>query len=336
MNPFRILTQPPYPNAAVGLARGAASVVSLDRSSRNSFRVRRAGFAILADGLLTPGFEDANIPAPDELAELLAELATTTGMGAEKNWSVCLPEATTRSTVLTIEGAPAAGAEMEEMIGWKIERAFHHPLDDLRVARRRLSADERGRARYFVTGTRLDVLAEYEAVFARLGWHAGLILPRHLGEAWWLMHNNGVGDDAGADDALLVSSHAEGFTAIVLRDNEPLLVRGATCEGDDCADELYRLLLFYRDRLAAHADAAGATDDDETATDANAAPAHRIGRVLIVGERIDEDTTRRVIADTLDYEPRFLRPEDFSLSIPTSDLRFDHIAAPAGLAALAK
>ena len=52
------------------------------------------------------------------------------------------------------------------------------------------------------------VLAEYEAVLETLGWRAGLILPRHLGEAQWLVRNGGAGD------SLLLSGSSQGFTAL--------------------------------------------------------------------------------------------------------------------------
>ena len=37
-----------------------------------------------------------------------------------------------------------------------------------------------------MTAVHLSVLAEYESVFAALGWQAGLLLPRHVGEEQWL------------------------------------------------------------------------------------------------------------------------------------------------------
>ena len=51
-----------------------------------------------------------------------------------------------------------------------------------------------------------------------------------------------------AGDALLVSSYDEGFTAVVFRDKQPLIVRSIACEPEEREDEFYRLLLFYRDR----------------------------------------------------------------------------------------
>ncbi len=335
MNPLRKLTQPPYPNTAIGLTAEGASLVALDKR-RDVFRLQQAGYIAFAEGAVLPGFDEPNLIAPEELAGALRELAASVGLERQQSWSATLPEATMRSTIVTMEGAPASGGEIEEMLGWKIERAFHHPLAELRVARRRLAADERGHARYLVSGVRLAVLNEYEEIFRQLGWQAGLILPRHIGEAWWLMR------DGQAGDALLVSSHEEGFTAVITHDGEPVVMRHIACEADECTDELYRLLLFYRDRLGAPriektTDAADAPREaaHPDATSADATYARSIERVLLVGDRIGADEGRDLIGDTLGVTPRLLRPEDFALSIPAGELRFEHIAAPAALAALA-
>ncbi len=177
-----------------------------------------------------------------------------------------------------METAPASRAEAEEMLRWKTERALGAPLDELRVSRERLRPDAQGRARHLVAGVRLSVLAEYEQVFAALDWQAGLVVPRHMGEAWWLMRDGGGATSASGagGDSLLVSSHTEGFTAVILRAGAPLYVRGVICETEDRADELYRFLLFYRDRTSPQA-AEGADAPPP------AAYGEGIGRLLVAG-----------------------------------------------------
>jgi Tfp pilus assembly PilM family ATPase len=206
MNPFARLTKPRLPPAAVGLAADGATLVALDRR-RDALVVRRAGYVPLAEGLLRPGFDEQNVADAAELADALRGLAVSTGLQKRRRWSLALPEAATRTAVLTLEGGAASRAENEEMLRWKIERTFGATADELRVARRRLAADAQGRVRYLGTAVRLPVLAEYESAFVALGWQAGLIMPRHVGEGWWLARA------PGAEDSLLVSSHGGGFTA---------------------------------------------------------------------------------------------------------------------------
>jgi Tfp pilus assembly PilM family ATPase len=314
------LIAPRYPSAAVGLSGEVASVVQLERRG-GGLAVRSAAFLPLAEGLVRPGFDEPNVADPGELARSLAELTSSAGLMRRRRWSVALPEASTRTSILTMETAPASRAEGEEMIRWKTERALGAQLDELRVSRERLQPDAQGRARYLVTAVRLSVLDEYEQVFAFLGWRAGLILPRHMGEAWWLMRD-------GADtDSLLVSSHREGFTAVILRAGQPLYVRAVSCDTEDRADELYRFLLFYRDRNAPAAEG--------VETPAPVYSAERIERLLVAGTGLDYEQASAIVEETLSAPPRAVRPEDLRLSFPSGEIDFRQIAAPAGLAALA-
>jgi Tfp pilus assembly PilM family ATPase len=322
MNPLSRLTSPRLPSAAVGLSGEGVGLVQLERRG-GGFIVRRAGYFPLREGLVRPSFDEPNLASPAELASALAELAESAGLGKRRRWSVALPEAATHTSVLTMETAPASRHETEEMLRWKTERALGAPLDVLRVSRERLPADAQRRARYLVTAVRLDVLAEYEAVFGSLGWHAGLILPRHMGEAWWLMRG---GPARAGEDALLVSGHRDGFTAVILRAGQPLYVRTVSCEPEDRADELYRFLLFYRDRSAPPgADESGAAP----------APRETIGPLLVAGAGIAEGEAAAIVEETLAAPPRPVRADDVRLSFPTADIGFEQIAAPAGLAALA-
>ena len=96
MNPFSKLINPRLPMAAVGLERGNASAVLLQRQ-RGQFALRRAATIALPASLLKPGFDERNIANSGELADALAELVSSAGMPHQKRWSVALPEAATRA-----------------------------------------------------------------------------------------------------------------------------------------------------------------------------------------------------------------------------------------------
>jgi hypothetical protein len=213
--------------------------------------------------------------------------------------------------IVTLETEPASQAELEEVLTWKMERGFGASLDELSISRERLPADSQGRERYLVIATHAAILAEYESVMHALGWRAGLIVPRHIGEGQWLTMNGAPGD------ALLLSSSEKGFTAVVFRGKQPLIVRTVTCDPHECEDELYRLLLFYRDRRGGEAEAG-----------------QRLARVLVVGDLLSKDRTCEIVNETLGADLRSLEAEDLGLQLATRKLSFDAIAAPAGLATL--
>lgn len=310
-NPLDKLLKPRFPSSAVGFETGMASVVQLDRG-RGGFVVKRAASINLPADLIKAGFDQSNISDPVELSSALSDLITSAGLMRQRKWSVALPEASARAAILTIEGKPGSRRELEEVLEWKTERSFGAPMSELRVSREQLAPDAQKQTRYLATAVHLSVLSEYESIFAALGWHAGLILPRHAGEEQWLRNGH-------SGDGLLLTAHEEGFTAVLMRHNRPLTVRSVFCEGDECDDELHRLLLFYRERSGSPG------SNDGTSVD----------RLLVVGDQLDKQRVAAIAQETLGVSLRPMEAADVGLLLPAGDLAFDTIAAPAGLARLA-
>jgi hypothetical protein len=310
-NPLAKLVNPRYPSTALGFEKGIATMVQLERGRGGSFSLRRAATVALPESLVRPSFEEPNVSDPAELTVALRDLATSAGLLQQKRWSVALPDAASRTLILTLESRPASRAELEEVLKWKMERGFGTPLDELSISRERLPADAQGKDRYLVVATPTAVLREYESVLQSLGWRAGLIVPRHLGEGQWLTQNGSNGD------ALLLSSSEKGFTAVVFRGKQPLIVRTVACDPNECEDELFRLLLFYRDRRSG---------DSEQVV--------QLARMLIVGNLMSKDRAGEIVTETLGASLRSLDAADLGLQLVTRELSFDAIAAPAGLATL--
>jgi len=310
-NPLAKLINPWYPSTAIGFEKGIATMVQLDRGRGGTSSLRRAATVALPESLIRPSFDEPNISHPQELTAALRDLATSAGLLRQKRWSVTLPDASSRTLILTLESQPASQAELEEVLTWKMERGFAASLDELSISRERLPADSQGRDRYLAIATRASILDEYESVLQTLGWRAGLIVPRHIGEGQWLTVNGS------RSDALLLSLSEQGFTAVVFRGKQPIIIRTVNCDPSECEDELYRLLLFYRDRRAGEAEVGQA-----------------LSRVLVVGELLDKHRACEIVNETLGADLRSLGAADVGLQLATRELSFDAIAAPAGVATL--
>ncbi|MEP6570925.1 MAG: hypothetical protein ABJC10_14230 [Acidobacteriota bacterium] len=310
-NPLAKLINPRYPSTAVGFEKGIATMVQLERARSGSSSLKRAATVDLPESLIHPSFDQPNISDPAELSAALRDLATGAGLLQQKRWSVALPDAASRTLIVTLESTPASRAELEEVLRWKMERGFGTTLDELSISRERLPADAQGKDRYLIVATPAAVLQEYERVLQSLGWRAGLIVPRHIGEGQWLTQNGSRGD------ALLLSSSEKGFTAVVFRGKQPLIVRTVACEPDECEDELFRLLLFYRDRRGGESEQVG-----------------QLARMLIVGKLLSKERAGEIVSETLGTSLRSLEAADLGLQLATRELTFDAIAAPAGLAIL--
>lgn len=306
---FSFLTEPNYPRAALGLDRDAVTAVALDKAGRGRYGIKQAATVALPNDLLNPSFLDRNISSPDELRVLLEEVVAGAGLTKQTRWSVSLPSTTARTAILVMDNEPASKQELEDMLDWKAEQSFGAPADQLRISRNKITTDAEGRSRYFATAVKLSVIDEYETIFEGLGWKAGLILPRAVSEANWLSSRSRIGD------TLLISSHIDGFTAMLLRDGEPVVVRTVICTEDERDDEIYRLLMFYNDRVAG--EGSGILES-----------------LLVIGRAISPARIKEISSEALGRALRVMTPDDIGLELPISSLTLDEVAAPAGLAAL--
>jgi hypothetical protein len=293
------------------LERDNVTALALERRGKGQFGIKQAATVALPDNLLNPNFLEKNVSSVDEMLVYLTEATQNAGLLRQKRWSVSLPAAAARTAILTLENEPASKEELAQVLDWKAERSFGAPAGELRISQQKISPDTSGKTRYFATAVKLSVLDEYETMFERMGWSAGLILPRAVGEANWLL-----GGDK-QSDSLLISSQPDGFTAVLLRGDEPTVIRSVTCDASELDDEIYRLLMFYRDRLG------GAENQN------------LLGKLLVVGKIFNFNRIREISDEALGTALQILRPEDVGLEIPASSLQFDEIAAPAGVAALA-
>lgn len=304
------LTQPNYPKAALGLEKESVTALALQKEGRGIFGIKQAAIVDLPVNLLTPSFTEKNISSPNEMLVLLEEAVTNAGLRNQKRWSVSLPSNTARTAILTLDSEPASKDELTEILDWKSEQTFGVPSGDLRISRRKIKPDANGKSRYFATAVKLSVIDEYETLFETFGWRAGLIVPRAVSEANWLA------DAKSRTDSLLISSQSDGFTALLMRGDEPTVVRSVTCTESEIDDEIYRLLMFYRDRFG------------ENGSE------NFLEKVLLVGKDFAPAKLKDIAAEALGRTLNILRPEDVGLNLPVQHLRFDDLAAPAGLAAM--
>ncbi len=306
---FSALTQPNYPKAAIGLEQDSVTALALQKEGRGRFGIKQAATVELPNNLLNPSFLERNIASPQELRVMLDEAVATSGLLNQKRWSVSLPSGTARTAILNLDNEPASKKELEEILDWKAEQVFGASAGEMRISRQKITSDKDGKARYFATAVKLSVIDEYETLFESQGWKAGLIMPRAVSESNWLANNKN-------EDSLLISSQSDGFTALLMRGDEPVVVRSVTCTESEVDDEIYRLLMFYRDRIG--------TEQSGSILE----------KLLVIGKYFVPAKIREISAEALGQTLKILTPEDIGLNVPVSSLSFDDLAAPAGLAAL--
>jgi hypothetical protein len=305
------LTEPQYPKAAIGIEKNFISALSLDRHGRGRYGLRRAATIEVPNNLINPSFLERNLASTDEFRVILEEAVVSAGLMNQKRWSVSLPSGSARTAIVTLDSEPASRSEAQEVLEWKSEQSFGAPAGELRITRQKIESDKQGRVRYFSTAVRLAVIDEYETVFESLGWKAGLVLPRAVSEASWLMA------DSANSDSLLISTQSDGFTALLFRGSEPAVVRTVTCTAAERDDEIFRLLMFYNDRLVG-----------------SGGPS-LLNKLLLIGRDLNVNRVKEITTEAFGRALDVLHAEDLGLNLSGSGLSFDEIAAPAGLASMA-
>jgi Tfp pilus assembly PilM family ATPase len=305
---FNYLTAPRLPRTSLSISETHLGLVTLKRSGAD-FEPRNLGVSQLPAGMVRASFTEPNVADEAALIEHLSKTASRSGMESIKELSVCLPPGSARSIVATLDAVPAARTEMEQMIEWKAERGLGQKFADLRVNHTRLS-DLGGRPQYLISATTERVIAQYERIFGQLGWHAGMIAPQHIGEAQWLMRL-GL-----KDDQIVVSLHERGFDTVIVRGREPLIVREVECAPEESENEFYRLMVFYRDRLALEA------------------ADRSLSRALMIGDVYEQRRFRNVLASAMERPVAALEPRQIGLRIDPN-APFNYFAAAGGLATMA-
>lgn len=236
---IRKLTAPAAPAAAFHLAPGYLCGL---RCAPKTRAIKGSVFQSLPPGFVRPSFEAANLPRPEELAALLKESIRRLG-GVEGPAALLLPETCVRTALLSFETLPAAPAEREKIIRWRLAKALPLPAAGLRLSYAVTRTN--GRARAFCVLAAESVVQEYERVFAQAGSAIRMIdLPTTalLG----CLPKNGV------SGYLVVNIEKEYFTALAVLEGEPVLFRvkplGTEAGWEEAAAETASTIRYLEER----------------------------------------------------------------------------------------
>lgn len=301
------LTAPKLPRVALSISETHLAMIEL-RARGRTLEPRHAAVEALPDGLVRASFTELNISSESAFMDCLTRTAERAGLGRVRKLIVALPENSARSFIATLDHEPASRSELQQMLEWKAERNLGCKAADLRFVHRPLTGLA-GRTNFLVSAAQQRVLAQYEQAFDELGWQTGLIMPQHLGEAQWLIRSSLTEDQA------LVSVNSQGFTVVIVRGPEPILVREVFCAPNEREDEFYRLMIYYRDRLLP-AGAAGA-----------------VSRLLVIGSREEQESFRRTLEAALEKNAQTLNSDSLGIKLD-GNAPFNRLAAAAGMATL--
>ncbi len=159
----------PLPDATFGLERGRLTGL---RPSGRGRAPRGRCVRPLTSGALAPSFDRPNVFDSAEVGAAIDrakdELRLRGGTVA-----LLIPEPCVRNFVLAVEGMPAAGAERDAFLRWRVGKQMPLPPDDLRLACDAPAGAAAGRV--MVSAAREAVIREYEGLFEAAGMRVGAV-----------------------------------------------------------------------------------------------------------------------------------------------------------------
>jgi hypothetical protein len=255
----RFFTAPSVPAAAFHVARGYLG--GLRRPGKTG-SAKSSVFRTLTAGMIDPSFEKRNIARPELFRSVLKDAASRLG-SPDGPIALLLPETCVKTALLTFDDLPAAPAECERIVRWRLAKNL-----PLRPAETRLSFDVRrskGRAVAFCVLALEAVVQEYERAFDQAGLKVRMIGLPTVQLLGCLPRN-------GESNFLVVNVEEDHIAALAVLEGETALFRVKPLTAGDvwaeAADEVATTLRFLEDREKKRIDAvwvrpaaAGAAED---------------------------------------------------------------------------
>ena len=219
---------------------GADRIVA-GRAAADGANLEAATAATLPEGLLTPGWQQANIGDPAKLAPALRDTLAAVG-GRSRDVCVIIPDASTRVMLLDFETLPEKPVDADAVVRFRLKKSLPFDVDQAAV-----SFDRQGTGipvRVVAAVTPRTVLEEYESVVREAGYNPGAVVPSMLAVLGLV--------DASRPTMVIKVEH--GTTTFAIVDQEQLLLYralengGSAVTGESLVDDVNTSLVYFEDR----------------------------------------------------------------------------------------
>lgn len=231
------------PTVGLELAAHRVSAVAVS-SYRGRPVVTAHAMEPLAAGVLTPSLTAPNIrdraPIVDALTRVLERV------GGAKRVGLIVPDPIAKVSLLRFQQVPGRAEDLDRLIRWQVRKAAPFPIEEAQVTFRPGARWADGQE-FVVAIARRDVVAEYEAVCAAAGVHAGLVDLSTFNVANAVL----AGSGAGSSDWLLVNVAPDWVSMAIFRGGDLISFRSRGADSDGTITDLvHQTAMYYEDRLS--------------------------------------------------------------------------------------
>lgn len=235
---------PAPPTVAIEIASRRVTAVSVEHSAAGPVVAGQAT-ELLPEGAVVPALASGNIRVPEAVIEALGRALDRAGLRSARRAALVVPDSIARVSLLTFDEVPPRPDDLDRFMRWQLKKSTPFAIEEAQVS-------------YFPVGgaakpvmmagvvSRRDVVAEYEAVAAAAGIHAGIV---DLASFNVMNAIVGVGGEV-AGDWLLVHLAAEATSLAILRGDQLMFYRHRTAVDEESLGSLvHQTAMYHEDRL---------------------------------------------------------------------------------------
>jgi Tfp pilus assembly PilM family ATPase len=246
MSPLPAWLHTPSPTLAIDIDARRVVAVQVRRSGGAPVVEAQAAVALPA-GAVVPALTATNIPQREVVVGAIRRAVDLVG-GRHKRCALVVPDTVAKVTLLRFEAVPAQPRDLQQLVRLQLRKALPFPVEQAQISIVEGRRDAGGQE-FLAVAARLDVVAEYEAVCAGAGLHAGSVDVSTLN----IVNTVLLGDDArGAveGDWLLVHAGPDYSSLAIVRDGAVIFFRTRAADAEEhLADVVHQTRMYFEDRL---------------------------------------------------------------------------------------
>lgn len=230
------------PDVAVEIAAGRVAAAQVETRSGKPVVATYAIEPIPAAALV-PSLTAAN--THDRAAVMTALNRVLEKVGRPRRIALVVPDVVSKVSLVKFENVPARAADLDQLIRWQVRKSAPFPIEESQVSYIRGRQTAEG-VEFVVSVARTSVVAEYEALCAEAGAHAGIVDIATFNVINAML----AGGPAPAGDWVLINVALDSASVSILRGPDLILFRNRTADADSTlADVVHQTRMYYEDRL---------------------------------------------------------------------------------------
>ncbi|GAB4226498.1 MAG: hypothetical protein Kow0062_28630 [Acidobacteriota bacterium] len=234
--------RPRYPLVGVELRPDAVIAARVGRR-KGAWHLEGTGRAALPDGTIETGPVGGELRDGEALVAAVREALAAAGAEGTTRISLAVPDALARMFVVDVRDLPAAHAQADEMIRFRIRKSIPFPLSEARLAWHNLGRFEDGHIHVLVAVAPEQGVGQIERTLEAAGLRTGLVDLASI-ELINALRLAGQLEAAGGGDLALINATTGSFSVAILRGERLIFFRSKAyhVQGGFRGDESLRVV----------------------------------------------------------------------------------------------